>query len=57
MPAWPSSRQAAEKARHLRSQLDKILNVARGYASGFLSPAALLDGLFEQSAPEVTPSS
>jgi hypothetical protein len=44
MPAWPSSRQAAEKALHLCSQLIKILNVARGYASGFVSPAAAVDG-------------
>jgi len=35
------------KARQLRSQLIEILNVPQGYASGFDSPAALLDGLFE----------
>jgi hypothetical protein len=37
----------AEKVRQLRSRLIEILNVPRGYASGFDSPAALLDELFE----------
>ena len=31
----------------LRARLDEILNVPRGYASGFLSPAALLRDHFE----------
>ncbi len=31
----------------LRARLDEILNVPRGYASGFLSPAALLRDQFE----------
>jgi len=44
--AW----QVAEKVRQLRSRLIEILNVPQGYASGFDSPAALLDGLFEQPA-------
>jgi biotin operon repressor len=40
-----------KKVRQLRSQLIEILNVPhRGYASGFDSPAALLDGLFEHPA-------
>ena len=39
---------AAEKGPQLRSRFAKILNVPRRYASGFDSPAALLDGLFEQ---------
>ena len=39
-----NERQAAEKDLQLRSRLTKILNVPkRGYASGFNSPAALLD--------------
>ena len=38
------------KPVQLRSQLIEILNVPRGYASGFDSPAALLDGLFEYPA-------
>ncbi len=42
--------QAAETVRQLRSQLIEILNVPQGYASGFDSPAALLDELFEQPA-------
>jgi len=42
--------QAAEKVRQRRSLLIKILNVPRGYASGFDSLAALLDGLFEHPA-------
>ncbi len=42
--------QDAEKARQLRSRFIEILNVPRGYASGFDSPAALLDGLFEHPA-------
>ena len=36
-----------KKVRQLRSQLIEILNVPRGYASGFDSPVALLDGHFE----------
>ena len=40
--------QDAEKIRQRRSRFIEILNVPhRGYASGFESPAALLDGLFE----------
>ena len=40
--------QDAEKIRQRRSRFIEILNVPhRGYASGFDSPAALLDGLFE----------
>jgi hypothetical protein len=48
----PSSRfkQDAEKVRQHRSRLIEILNVARGYASGFESPAALRDSLFEHPA-------
>ena len=42
--------QAAEKVLQLRSRVAKILDVALGYASGFGSPAASLDGLFEQPA-------
>jgi hypothetical protein len=42
------SYQDAEKVRQRRSRLIEILNVPRGYASGFDSPAALLDGLFER---------
>jgi len=39
--------QDAEKVRQRRSRLIEILNVPlRGYASGFESPAALLDDLF-----------
>ncbi len=34
--------QDAENVRQRRSRLESILNVARGYASGFNSPAALL---------------
>ncbi len=40
--------KAVDKARQRRSQLARILNVPRGYASGSCSPAALLDGLSEQ---------
>src|SRR5207244_2286247 len=40
--------QDAEKLRQHRSRFVKILNVPhRGYASGFDSPAALLDEFFE----------
>src|SRR6185295_15671858 len=40
-----------KKNRQHRSRLIEILNVPhRGYASGFNSPAALLDGLFEHPA-------
>ncbi len=39
---------AAEKGPHLRSRLESILNVARGNASGFFSPAASLVDRFEQ---------
>jgi hypothetical protein len=42
--------QAAEKVLQLRSRVAKILDVALGYASGFGSPPASLDGLFEQPA-------
>ena len=44
--AW----QVAENICQLRSQLIEILNVPQGYASGFDSPAALLNRLFEQPA-------
>ena len=44
--AW----QVAEKVYQLRSRFIEILNVPRGYASGFGSPAALPDRLFEQPA-------
>ena len=37
----------AENVLRLRSRLDEILNVPRGYASGFLSPAALPRDHFE----------
>jgi len=39
-----------KKSAQLRSRLIEILNVPRGYASGFDSPAALLDGIFEHPA-------
>jgi hypothetical protein len=42
-----SDQQDVEKGPQLRSRLIKILNVAQGYACGFASPAAFLDGLFE----------
>ena len=47
-PSWrkqrPFIRQAVEKVRQLRSRLIEILNVpSEWYASGFESPAALLD--------------
>jgi hypothetical protein len=48
-------RQAAENGPQLRSRVGRILTVAQGYASGLASPAALLDGRFEQ--PDVIPSS
>ncbi|MEP6890261.1 MAG: hypothetical protein ABI955_06140, partial [Nitrospirota bacterium] len=35
--------QDAEKVPQLRSRLIELLNVPRGYASGFESPAALLE--------------
>jgi hypothetical protein len=44
------SKQDAEKVPQLRSRLIEILNVPQGYASGFESPAALLDELFEHPA-------
>ena len=42
--------QDAEKVRQRRSRLLEILNVPQRYASGFDSPAALLDSLFEHPA-------
>jgi hypothetical protein len=41
------SSKDAEKDPQLCSRVDTILNVALGYASGCVIPAALLDGLFE----------
>ena len=43
-PSSPS--EVAEKGPQLRSRLESILNVARGYAFGFSSPAASLDDIF-----------
>lgn len=48
-PWYCSAVQIVENGPQLRSRLNKILNVPRGYASGFVSPAALLDARFEQS--------
>jgi hypothetical protein len=42
--------QVAEKDRPLRSRIEKILNVPRGYASGSFLCCGLADGLFEQLA-------
>jgi histidine ammonia-lyase len=56
MPAWHSSSQAAEKALHLCSQLIKILNVARGYASGFVSPAAAVAGFLSNLHRQAEPA-
>ncbi|CBK40885.1 protein of unknown function [Nitrospira defluvii] len=42
--------QDAENGRQLRSRLTKILNVPRGYASGFVSSVASLDVHFEHPA-------
>ena len=39
-----TSGRAAENPAYMRSRLAKSLNVARGYASGFPSPAASADG-------------
>ena len=46
--------QAAEKVRQRRSRLERILNVARGYASGAFIGCGLADGLFEQPAGKLT---